>query len=573
MKKFVLGLLVGFALTVLTGVIIVFSAIRFGEPKPVVSDGSTLVIKLEGEIPEKPPVENPIPIIGSPADPTVREIWSALRRAASDNRIKAILLITGDMRVGWAKLEELRHDLLEFKKSGKPLYAFVRTPGTGEYFLASAADRIYLSPEDLVDVKGLRAELLHLRGTLDKIGVEMEVHHIGKYKDAGDMFTEKTMTPETREVMNSLLDSIYNNFVQTIAKARRKSETDVRALIDSGPFTGDQALRAGLVDALRFEDQVYGELESSLKQKELKKLSHRDYIKTETAEGRRKIAFLVGDGTILRGGGDDAMGSGDLFSSGAFVRLLRRVAGDNDIQGVIMRIDSPGGDAIASDEILREVELLRARKPLVISMSDSAASGGYYVAMTGDPIVAYPHTFTGSIGIVYGKANLRGLYDKIGVTKDVLTRGANAAIDSDYGPLSETGKAKLNETLMDFYRGFVGKAAKSRKRTYDQLEPLAQGRVWLGEQAKANGLIDELGGIDRAIELIKIKAKIPAGEKVNLVPYPGKRNIFEQWLRSTSDKTVDSAVEAKIRDYLGIDPARFRLEGFLRVMPYQIVVQ
>jgi protease IV len=237
---------------------------------------------------------------------------------------------------------------------------------------------------------------------------------------------------------------------------------------------------------------------------------------------------------------------------------------------VILRVDSPGGDAIASDEMLREVKLLSKKKPLVISMSDLAASGGYYVAMTGDPIVAYPNTYTGSIGIIYGKPNLKGLYDKLGITKETMMRGRNADIDSLYHPLTEAGKQKLRESLDEFYTGFVSKAAEARKKKYEELEPLAQGRVWLGSQAKSNGLIDELGGLDKAVELVKKKANIGVGERIRLVPYPGKRTIFEEWMRSQND----SAVESKIRTLLnGMDYKAWARGGFMRIMPYTVTIQ
>jgi protease-4 len=327
------------------------------------------------------------------------------------------------------------------------------------------------------------------------------------------------------------------------------------------------------VDSLRYEDQVYGETKDQLKQSELKKVRSSDYVKIPASgfgwEGKKQIALLVGSGTIMRGSGDGGVSTDEGFVSGPFIKLLRKVGNDPEIQGVILRVDSPGGDAIASDEMLREVKLLSKRKPLVISMSDVAASGGYYVAMTGDPIIAYPDTYTGSIGIIYGKLNLRGLYEKLGITKDVLTRGRNADIDSDYHPLTDRGKQKLRETLDEFYVGFVSKAAEARRRKYNELEPLAQGRVWLGEQAKNNGLIDELGGIDKAIELVKKRAKIGADEKVRLVPYPGKRTIFDQLFRSPGD----SAVEAKIRGLMqGLDYKLWSKGGMMRIMPYMIKI-
>src|SRR6185295_16736685 len=220
-------------------------------------------------------------------------------------------------------------------------------------------------------------------------------------------------------------------------------------------------------------------------------------------QGKSRIALLVGAGEMLRGDpGDDGAGETALTSYG-FTKLLRQVRNDSGVKGVVVRIDSPGGEVTASDEIWREMNLLSKKKPMVISMSDAAASGGYYMAMTGDPIVAYPATFTGSIGVVFGKPNIRGLYDKLGINKEAIQRGKNAGIDSDYTPLTPEQRAKLREGIDESYRDFVTKVADARHRKFDQIEPLAQGRVWLGSQAKANGLVDELGGLDRALDLVK----------------------------------------------------------------------
>ena len=484
-------------------------------------------------------------------------------------RVKAVVLMTGQIDAGWAKLEELRADLQAFKQSGKPLVAFMRAPRTREYYLASVADRLYVGPEDMVDVKGLRAEVMFLKGTLDKVGVEMQVEHIGKYKDAGDMFTQTSMTPESREATGAVLDGIYGALVTGLAASRKRTPDEIKAAIDGGPYTASQAAKQGLIDALRFEDQVYGELADRVKQKELKKLSFRDYVQAIGPDtGGKKVALLVGEGTILRGKGNDALGSDEGFTSAAFIKQVRDVGNDQDISGVILRVDSPGGDAFASDEMLREIQLLRNKKPMVISMSDLAASGGYYVAMTGDPIIAYPTTLTGSIGVVYGKPNLKGLYDKLGITKEILTRGKNADIDTDYKPLTPEARAKLRIGLDEFYHGFVQKAADSRKRPYDQVEPLAQGRVWLGADAKNRGLIDDLGGLDKAVELIKKKV---SADKVRLVPYPPKRSIFEQWMRSNS---TESIAEAKIRSLLGgLDLRVWESGGILRLAPYTVTVR
>jgi protease-4 len=236
MKKFVIGILTGLVLAVLTGVVLIFSALRIGERRPSVPDGATLVVHLDGDIPEKSPVEVPIPFIGSSDTLTVLEVWHGLRHAATDSRIKAVIIETGRVDAGWAKLQELREGLEAFRKSGKPLVAVLRSPRSREYYLATAADRVYMSPEDLLDVKGLRAEVMYFKNALGKIGVNVEIEHRGRYKDAGDMFSETSMSPESREVMNSILDGLYSDILTAYARGRKRTPEEMRALVDAGPY-------------------------------------------------------------------------------------------------------------------------------------------------------------------------------------------------------------------------------------------------------------------------------------------------------------------------------------------------
>ncbi len=545
MAKFLIGVITGAILIVLLLVVGVFAAARFGtEKKIVVPDNATLLLRLEGEIPERPPIEFPIPFFEQQAASTVKDVWELLRKAAVDSRIKAVVFEPQGISCGWAKLEEIRADLEQFRKSGKPLVAYLKGPGMREYFLATAADRIYMGPEEYLDVKGMRAEMMFFKGTLDKLGVQVEVEHDGKYKDFGDMFTRQNMSPETKEVLNSVLDDIYGRLISTIASARKKKADEIRATIDEGPFLAQQSVSKGLIDSLRYEDQMFGELRDRLKSGELQKLSHRDYQKVTPGslgmEGKSRVAFLVGQGDITRGSSGDDGYSDEGIGAEGFNKLLRRVGSDNGIQAVIVRIDSPGGDAMASDDIWREMNLLSKKKPLVISMSDVAASGGYYMAMTGDPIVAYAGTETGSIGVVFGKPNLHGLFDKLGLTEDSLTRGRFADIDSEYEPLTPAAREKLKQGIDVSYHDFVAKVAEARKRPYDQVAPLAEGRVWLGDQAKDRGLVDEIGGIDRAIELVKARAKIGKDEKVTIVTYPPKRSILDVALGRMPESAMES---------------------------------
>ena len=579
MKNFLLGLVTGGLICVLTAVILVFVAVRiaasFGERPVTISDRSTLIFKLEDDVPEKAAPEIPIPFFEEQSPPTVLQVWETFRKAAADSRIKAVILEPRGLSTGWARLQEIREDILNFKKSGKPIVTFLRGPGAREYYLASATDQIFMLPDETLDLKGLRVEAVYLKNTLDKLGVKMDVVHAGKYKDAGDMFTQTGMTPETREVLNDILDHYYGNLVDTIAEGRKKKPEEVRAIIDRGPFMGQEAKANGLVDVLGYYDQVTHYVEKKLNQSDLNRVSSKSYIKVPASSvglgGTRRIALVVGEGEITRGSGGNSLGEDQGITASGLTKVLKQVQNDGSISGVILRVNSPGGDGVASDEILEQAKDLSKTKPLVISMSDLAASGGYFISMTGDPIVAYPNTLTGSIGVIFAKPNLHGLYDKIGVNKQVLMRGQFAALDSDYEPLTPDEQQKLRQQIDEFYHVFVSRVADGRKRSYDQIEPLAQGRVWLGEEAQRNGLVDQLGGLDRAIEMVKKRAHIPAGENVSIVTYPARRSVLDVFMSRSEDSSVELKAARKL--LAGLPVGAWAQGGFLKIMPYLIKVQ
>jgi protease-4 len=569
MGKFLLGLLTGAILIVLLAVIGVFAIASLRTRPARVVDGSTLILHLRGDIPETPPIDLPVPIpfvqTGNPV--TVESVWSMLRRAATDRRIQGVIFEPDGATPGWAKMQEIHADLEQFRKSGKPLTAYLKRPNSREYYMATACSKIYMSPVDVLDLKGVGLELMYFKNTLDKLGVHVDVEHAGKYKDYGDMFTRTSMSPETKEVISSLADEIYADLVNTIAKGRAKGPAAVRDIIDNGPFLAKQAKANGLIDDLRYEDQILAGL---------KKTTEQDYAEAP-ASGKDKIAFVVAEGTIVRSGPVAFDGSTSLQSE-AFDKMIARVANDKTVKGVIIRIDSPGGEDVASDELLHGMEDLHRKKPVVISMSDDAASGGYYMAMTGDPLIAYPATETGSIGVVFGKPDLHGLYDKLGITKDSISRGRFARIESDYESLTEPEREKLRQGIDSDYENFLGAVAAARKKPVAAIEPVAQGRVWLGDQAKANGLVDELGGIDRALEMIKAKAGIPAGSEVNLVLYPPKRSVLDLVFNSNSDSETDALLSG-----VGLEPLRdawhnaslrvWMRGGMLRMMPFTIQIR
>jgi len=574
MVKFILGLVTGVLLVFLSFILLFFTLLRFREKPPDIANNSVLVLRLSGDVPEKAPLELPGILGGGDATLTVSDLWMMLRKAAADPHIRAIVLEPESLSAGWAKLEEIRADLEQFRKSGKTIYAYLRAPSARDYYVALPADRIYLGDEEPVYLKGLRAEIMYFKKSLDKLGVTVEVEHAGKYKDFGDMFTRSDMSAETREVITSLVTNLYGNLVDRIAAARKKTPDQVRAIVDQGPFTAQQALGAGLVDELRFEDQMWGELGEKLGFHPVKVPAPEYAMVSPDAAGlagHSHIALIVGAGDIVRGGpGDDGSGESSLTSYG-FNKLLREAGGDSNIRGVVVRIDSPGGEASASDEIWREMNLLSKKKPLVISMSDVAASGGYYMAMTGDAVVAYPQTETGSIGVVFGKPDLHGLYDKLGVTKDAVQLGKHADIDSDYTGLTPEEREILRRGIDENYRDFVGKVAAARHRSYDQIEPLAQGRVWMGSQAKENGLVDELGGLDTAISLVKKKANIPAGENVTLMVYPPRQSLLNMLLKRSQGADL---LEARLQQVFGRVPFHAWMKGgMLRMMPVSVDVR
>jgi protease-4 len=575
MGKFLLGLLTGAILVVLIGVIGIFAVASLRSKPAVVADGSTLVLHLSGSVPEKPPIEFSIPGFGERASITVENVWSMLRRAATDPRIKAVVFEPEGVSCGWGTMQEIRGDLENFRKSGKPLVAWLKSPGLRDYYMATAASKVYMPPADVLDVKGVGFQLMYFKNTLDKLGVQVDVEHAGKYKDYGDQWTKSSMSPETKEVMNSLADGLYGDLVSVIAESRGKDEATIRSTIDNGPFRAKQAVSFGLIDGLRYEDEVFGDLKTALRQTALKKASEKEYARVSDASAglitQEQIAFVVGEGEITRGEDSD----GESLESGAFDRMLERVGNDTTVKAAIVRINSPGGEVVASDDMWRAMNQLAAKKPLVISMADEAASGGYYMAMSGSPIVAYPATITGSIGVVFGKPNLHGLYDKLGITKDTVSRGKFALIDSDYASLTPEGRAKLKEGIDATYEDFLDKVAKSRKKPVSEIEPVAQGRVWLGDQAREKGLVDEVGGIDRAVQRARQLARIPASSKVGLVLYPAKRSLLQYLMQATSDDGLDAALGRA-----GLEPLRTALHdshlriwmrgGMLRMMPFLV---
>ena len=497
--------------------------------EPAVPSRAALSLEIGGDIAEQP-ASDVVAYLSDARTPTVRGFIDNLRKAKNDNRVRAVLLKpTTFSSPYWGKIQEIRDALVDFKESGKPLYAYLEYGGDREYFLASAADKVFMMPATTLDLTGVATYQVFLRGTFDKIGVTPDIHHVGDFKTASNQYTEKGYTPSHREMDEWLNRELYEQIVSAIAHGRKKSDTEVRALIEEGPFLAERAQRAGLVDELLYEDQVAEKLKDE--SGGLSTLDADDYGRVSVGSSGfdrgPRIAVIYAVGAIVGGrSGYDPL-NGATVGSETLNEAIRAARRDSSVRAIVLRVDSPGGSATASDAVWRELMLARDDKPLIVSMSDLAASGGYYIAMPGHAIVAQPSTLTGSIGIFGGKFITGGVYEKLGANIESTSIGKHAEMNSPARPYNEAELKKVTEQLETFYTQFVGKVAAARGKTPEQINAIAEGRVWTGRQASQNGLVDALGGLETAIDIAKEKAGIDADDSVQLVVYPAPKTFYE----------------------------------------------
>jgi protease-4 len=546
--------------------------------EPAVPSNAALVLKVGGDLAEIAPT-NVVGYLRGANTPTVRTFVENLRKAKVDARVSAVLLKpTGFESPYWAKVQEIRDAVLDFRKSGKPVYAYLEYGGDREYYLATAADRVFLMPSSPLDLTGIATYEVFLRGTLDKIGAYPDMHHIGEYKTAPNQLTEKGYTKAHKEMDESLNRDLYEQLVRGIADGRKKNEADIQHLIDDGPFLPEDALRAGLVDDVLYEDQVEEKLRGIVSggdksaaasvNERLRKIEGDDYARVSpTTFGLNKgprIGVIYATGTINAGrSGYDPL-SGAVIGADTLIESIRQARRDSSLRAIVIRIDSPGGSATASDAIWRELMIARkdrADRPIVASMSDLAASGGYYIALPAEVIVAQPSTLTGSIGIFGGKIVTGGVYEKLGANIGSTSIGKNAEINSPARPFNAGELKKLQEQLQAFYDQFVEKVAQSRHTSPEKIDQVAQGRVWTGRQAKDNGLVDVLGGLDTAVAIAKQRAKLAADTEVELVVYPPRKSFYE----IVTDQFNGAGDQAAISTWLTAHLSKGELEA-LRVV-------
>ena len=551
-----------------------------GEKTVDISDNTILHLKLDRPILERS-VENPfggaVMIGAGGAGYGLNELKQSIRRAAEDDRIDGILLEPDYIYAGLAKLYELRKELEAFKKSGKFVIAYSEYLTEAEYYLASVADEVYLPEEGIVEFNGFRAEYNFIKGTLDKIGVEAEIFKAGDYKSAVEPFTRTEMSKESEEQTAAMLESFYGTYLDDVSRSREVPIVDLKMVADSMLATNAKdALRYDLITDTKYFDQVLEEL------KELTGVDSADKLKsvrlnpylasTESLyDGSERIAVVFADGEIINGKADvNRIGSESLS------RQLRKLRQDDRTKAIVLRINSPGGSSLASDVIWREVAETSEEKPIIASMSDMAASGGYYIAMACDSIVAQPMTLTGSIGVYAMHFNAKQLLeDKMGITTDVVKTGQLSDVFTVTRPFTDYEKALFQKSAEDTYQTFLKKAAHGRELTVQEVDQVAGGRIWSGLQAKENGLIDELGGLEDAIVMAASAAGLAEGD-YKLRYYPRQKTFMEQLLAELTGDYEESKIKSTLGDlYPLIRPLRKlqHYQGLQMRLPFDITIQ
>ena len=495
-----------------------------------IRENTILEVALTGSVFELPP-ENPLTQMFGPGTLNLWELGKALRYAAQDDRVSGVYLEIHPLLLSWAQIEELRDSLHSFRTSGKPIHAFlaldmVRDP---ELYLACAADSITLNPGATLLVNGLLAEVTFYKGTMEKLGIKPEFIQFKEYKSA-ESFTRETMTPEIREMYESILGDLEERFISVVAQERSLDEERMRGILEAGLTSADQALEENLVDVLGYKSQVQQKLvNNGDDSQEYEGLAARYYLDAvEDDFGTRsehKVALVGGLGTITAGNSDPFS---QIMGGLTMSYRLRRIREDDDIKGIILRVNSPGGSVVGSDMVWKEVKLLEeAGKPVVVTMSGVAGSGGYYISMAARHIISQPSTITGSIGVIFGKFDLEGLYEWLGITIDQVKTSPNADIFSSLTSLTDDQRQRVESWMATIYETFVQKAADGRSQTYQELEPRARGRIYTGVQAREIGLVDELGGLPEAMDQMKQVLGLEEDEDIELVLYPRPKSLWE----------------------------------------------
>jgi protease-4 len=500
-------------------------------------------MKLAGDYPEEKPGFR----LFGPRKVTFTELLKRIGKLERDSHVDGISLTIGDLSMSFAQYQELREALVSFKQAGKKIVTYMETCGNMEYYLASVSDIIAVNPAGDMGLRGIVGEAMFLKGTLDKLGIKAELYHIAEYKTASDMLTRDSMSDAHREMLNSILDDLYNQVTETIAQSRGMTVDDFKALVDKGPYTANSAYKAGLIDTLLYQDQI-SDLVKEIGGKGSALVAGNTYWNRQDYETEwetpfvKKIAIIYATGLITSGESGDGFITGKTMGSETIAKAIRKARNDPQVKAIVFRINSGGGSALASDVISREVQLTvegEKAKPFIVSMGGVAGSGGYYIACLADTIVADPGTITASIGVITGKFNFKGLYDKLGINFEQITRGEHADIMSEDRGFTEDEWKIIKEQCHEVYDQFRSHVAKGRNLSMEEVDRIGRGRVWTGNQAQKIGLVDEIGGLRLALEIARKRAGITDEQHVVYSTYPESRGF-----------TFGAEVEGIISDYL-----------------------
>lgn len=532
-----------------------------------------LKVRMSGDIPDRQP---PRSLFGSP--PLTTFDWISLfDKAVEDPTVCAVLVTVDNPRLGWARVEEVRRAFGRLQDAGKPVTVYLEGMiGNQEYYLASAAERIVVPPVSSVDVVGLRAEVTFFKRLLDKLGVNADLEHIGDYKNASDLLTRTSMSDAHREALTSLLNDLDSHWIDEIARARGVTGETVRGWIAHGPYVSVDARDAGMIDAVAHEDELrdimaadHGPFHADVGARQMLKRRYRNSRWGPSPE----VAVVFAEGSIMEGEDGDGLLTGEIMGDRTITAALRRAREDRRVKAVVLRVNSGGGSVFASDAIWREVSRTVGKKPIIVSFGDVAASGGYYIACAADSIFAMPNTITGSIGIISGKVEFSGLYDKIGIDKEVLTRGRYADLYGTSRPFDDAEREVIRQQMTRAYERFVGLVADGRGLPADSVDAIGQGRVWSGAAARELGLIDRYADLRECIEVAARMAGCDDGERVEIRLLPERRwQVFGSGLAPGAMAAwLPGVIPAPLSALLGIGAGTGGDAAY--VMPYSITVR
>lgn len=531
-----------------------------------VRKGSVLTMKLRGQISDQLKSRFSSGL-------SLPQICENFIKAAYDPRISGIYLHIDGLNCGWAKVEEIRRHIFNFKKSGKFVVAYLPACREKEYYLASACDDLYLPPTAYFSFYGFTVQAAFLAGVFENVGIQPDVQRIGKYKSAGDQLTRKSMSKENCEMLTAILDNIYGNWLDKVSSTKGKKIEDMKNFINEGVYKVERLKEEGLITNMHYDDEVISMLKEKVGVQKDKVLPMVDYSKYSRVRnwtlgltgGRDLIAIIRASGSISRVKSPLSL-SGSGIIGEQLIEKIRQARESKKYKAAIIRIDSPGGDALASDLMWREIRLLAESKPVIASMSDVAASGGYYMAMAADTIVAENLTLTGSIGVVTGKFSLGKLYEKIGFNKEIISRGKYAELlAADQRPLRPDEAELFAKSAQNAYEQFRDKAAFSRSMPVDKMEEVAQGRVWTGQDAASRGLVDAIGGFSRAVAIAKQKANIPQDRQVMLVELSRPSPTLPEILSGIGSSVVgaERTLKELLQDLAFSNGVQARMDGIL----------